>query len=148
MSKSATSDGRGPYATGAIIWQLAQVLWVGGLWVLHLGVIPALAHVGLAPALIEDIGTQIGGLLTGFCACCAVVQMLVLVSGQGFAALWRDMRGQLLSMAVLVAALYGGVTHWSPEPLRWQLFCYLAMGLLGLALVLQPVPGRAREARH
>ncbi|EIK93992.1 hypothetical protein PMM47T1_23899 [Pseudomonas sp. M47T1] len=121
---------------------------MGGLWILHLGVLPALAHVGLAPVLIEDIGAQIGTLLVGFCAFCVVVQALVLIRSLGVGALWRDMRGQLLSMALLAAALYGVVTGWSMEPLRWQVFCYLALGLVGLALVLQPVPGRARQARH
>lgn len=132
---------------GAIIWQLAQVLWVGGLWILHLGVLPALAHVGLAPVLIEDVGAQIGTLLVGFSAFCVVLQILVLIRAAGFVALWRDMRGQLLSVALLAAALYGAVTSWAMDPLRWQLFCYLALGITGLALVLQQVPGRARKAR-
>jgi len=147
LSKSATFDKRRPFTAGAIIWQLAQVFWVGGLWVLHLGVLPALGHFGLAPVLIEDVGAQIATLLVGFCAFCVVMQGLVLIRAEGFAALWRDMRGQLLSVAVLDAALYGAVTSWAMDPLRLQLFCYLALALLGLALVVQPVPGRARKAR-
>lgn len=133
---------------GAIIWQLAQVLWVGGLWFLQLGVMPALTHIGLAPVLIQDVGAQMTALLVGFCAFCVVLQALVLISGLGFAALWRDSRGQLLSMALMAAALYGVVTVGALDPLRWQIFCYLALGLCGVALVLQPVPARARQARH
>ncbi len=147
MSKSATFDKRRPFTAGAIVWQLAQVFWVGGLWVLHLGVLPALGHIGLAPVLIEDVGAQIATLLVGFCALCVVMQGLVLIRAEGFAALWRDMRGQLLSVAVVDAALYGAVTYWAMDPLRMQLFCYLALALVGLALVVQPVPGRARKAR-
>jgi len=148
LSKSAISEHRRPLDAGATLWQLAQVLWVGGLWILHLGVLPALGHIGLAPALIEDVGAQLGAMLVGFCGFCVILQGLVLIRALGVTALWREERGQLLSMALLVVALYGALTSWSADPLRWQIFCNLALGVVGLALVLQPVPGRARQARR
>jgi hypothetical protein len=133
--------------TGAVIWQLTQVFWVGSLWMLHFGLMPVLGHVGLAPMLVDDISAQVGDLIIDFAAFCGVLQMLVLVRAENLAALWRDTRGQLLLIVLGACAGYF-VLHLLPQALRWQLFCYLVLGLTGLLLVLQPVPGRARQARH
>ncbi len=148
MSKSNTSDGRRSFAAAPVIWQLTQVFWVGGLWMLHFGLLPALGKVGLAPLLIEDIGSLMASLLVAFAAFCAGVQVMVLVQAQGLASLWRDMRGQLLLMVMLACVAYFALRVGLPQELRWQLFCYLVLGLTGLLLVMQPVPGRARKARH
>jgi hypothetical protein len=148
LSKSNTSDRRRGFAAAPAIWQLTQVFWVGGLWMLHFGLLPALGQIGLAPLLIEDIGSLMASLLVAFAAFCAGVQALVLIQAQGLASLWRDMRGQLLSMAMLACVVYFALRVGMPEELRWQLFCYLVLGLTGLLLVMQPVPGRARRARH
>ncbi len=148
MSKSNTSDRRRGFAAAQVIWQLTQVFWVGGLWMLHFGLLPALGKIGLAPLLIEDIGSLMASLLVAFAAFCAGVQALVLIQAQGLASVWRDMRGQLLSMAMLACVVYFALRVGMPEELRWQLFCYLVLGLTGLLLVMQPVPGRARHARH
>ncbi|MCY1410766.1 hypothetical protein D3C76_454220 [compost metagenome] len=148
MSKSATFNRRRPIQSGAIVWQLAQVLWVGGLWILHFGLLPALAHIGLAPLLVEDVGQLVGTLLVGFAVFCSGLQVLVLVQAEGLASFWRDLRGQLLSLAIVAGGAYFALSTGVPQALRWQLFCYLIMGLTGLLLVLQPVPGRARLARH
>ncbi|KPA91551.1 MULTISPECIES: hypothetical protein [Pseudomonas] len=132
-----------------MLWQLAQMLWVGGLWLLHVGLLPVLAQIGLAPLLIEEIGAQLGVLLVGFAVVCVTVQVLVLVFAEGRSSLWRDTRGQLLLMGWYACAMYFAVRYWQPQALRWQLFSYLVLGLSGLVLVLQPVPGeggRAREA--
>ncbi|PSS47218.1 MFS transporter [Pseudomonas sp. BBP2017] len=115
---------------------------------LHFGLLPALGQIGLAPLLIEDIGSLMASLLVAFAAFCAGVQALVLIQAQGLASLWRDMRGQLLSMAMLACVAYFALRVGMPGELRWQLFCYLVLGLAGLLLVMQPVPGRARRARH
>jgi hypothetical protein len=87
-------------------------------------------------------------LLVAFAAFCVGVQVMVLVQAQGLASLWRDMRGQLLLMAILACVAYFALHVGLPQELRWQLFCYLVLGLTGLLLVMQPVPGRARRARH
>lgn len=148
MSKSNTSDRPRGFAATAVIWQLAQVLWVGGLWILHLGLLPALNQVGLAPFLVEDVSRVVASLLVAFAAVGSGVQVLVLVRAEGMTSLWRDARGQLLLMAVLACAVYFVLSTVFAGQLRWQLFCYLVLGLTGLLLVLQPVPGRARKARH
>ncbi|ETD35703.1 hypothetical protein [Pseudomonas chlororaphis] len=133
-----------------MLWQLTQMLWVGGVWLLHVGLLPVLGQIGLAPLLIEEIGNVLSALLVGFSAVCIVLQMLVLVRAEGLASLWRDMRGQLLLMALCACTMYFVVRFGLSDVERWQLFSYLVLGFSGLVLVLQPVPGgggRAREAR-
>ncbi|MBB1615915.1 MFS transporter [Pseudomonas protegens] len=132
-----------------MLWQLAQMLWVGGLWLLHLGLLPALGQIGLAPLLIEEISSLLSALLVGFSAACLVLQILVLIQSEGLRSLWRDIRGQLLLMAMYACAMYFVVCILLPEAQRWQLFSYLVLGFSGLVLVLQPVPGwggRVRQA--
>lgn len=132
-----------------MLWQLTQMLWVGGLWLLHLGLLPALGQIGLAPLLIEEISSLLSALLVGFSAACLVLQVLVLIQSEGLRSLWRDIRGQLLLMAVYACAMYFVVRILLPEAQRWQLFSYLVLGFSGLVLVLQPVPGwggRVRQA--
>ncbi|MFK3794462.1 MULTISPECIES: MFS transporter [Pseudomonas] len=132
-----------------MLWQLTQMLWVGGLWLLHLGLLPALGQIGLAPLLIEEISTLLSALLVGFSAVCLVLQTLVLIQSEGVQSLWRDIRGQLLLMATYACAMYFAVHILLPESQRWQLFSYLILGFSGLLLVLQPVPGwggRVRQA--
>ncbi len=136
---------------GSISWQLTQTFWVGGLWLLHFAVLPALPKAGLAPLLVAEVAALLSPLLVGFTACCALLQGVVLIQAEGVGSLWRDMRGQLLLTVQLLAASYLGVHYWLPEALRWLSFSYLLLALCGLLLVLQPVPGmggRASEARH
>jgi hypothetical protein len=132
-----------------MLWQLAQMLWVGGLWLLHIGLLPVLGQIGLAPLLIDEIAGMLNALMVGFAAVCVVFQVLVLVQAEGLARLWRDIRGQLLLMALYACAMYFVVRIGWPDALRWQTFSYLVLGFSGLVLVLQPVPGwsgRVREA--
>jgi hypothetical protein len=89
-----------------MLWQLAQMLWVGGLWLLHIGVLPALGLIGLAPLLIDEIDGLLSALLVGFAAACVALQALVLVKAEGLESLWRDIRGQLLLMALYACAMY------------------------------------------
>jgi hypothetical protein len=123
-----------------ISWQLAQTLWVGGLWMLHLLVLPGLARIGLAPLLIEEIGGVLMSLLVGVTAVGIAVQACVLVRLEHLSSLWRDLRGQLLLMVALMAASHFLVRHWWPDAGRWLLFSYLVMAFCGVLLVLQPIP--------
>jgi hypothetical protein len=132
-----------------MLWQLTQMLWVGGLWLLHIGLLPVLGRIGLAPLLIEEIAGMLDALMVGFASACVVFQVLVLVQAEGLASLWRDIRGQLLLMALYACAMYFAARIGWPEAVRWQVFSYLILGFSGLVLVLQPVPGwsgRVREA--
>ncbi|MBI6616735.1 MFS transporter [Pseudomonas corrugata] len=132
-----------------MIWQLAQMLWVGGVWLLHVGLLPVLGQIGLAPLLIDEIASMLTALLVGFSAACVMFQVLVLVQIEGVASLWRDIRGQLLLMALYACAMFLAVRLGWPGAIQWQVFSYLVLGFSGLILVLQPVPGwsgRVREA--
>ncbi|MEJ1226028.1 MULTISPECIES: MFS transporter [unclassified Pseudomonas] len=132
-----------------MLWQLTQMLWVGGLWLLHIGMLPVLARIGLAPLLIDEIAGMLTLLLVIFSAVCVVFQALVLVQVEGLSSLWRDIRGQLLLMALYACGMFFAVRLGWPDASRWQVFSYLVLGFSGLALVLQPVPGwsgRVREA--
>lgn len=132
-----------------MLWQLTQMLWVGGLWLLHIGLLPVLGRIGLAPLLIDEIAGMLNALVVGVAAACVVFQALVLVQAEGLASLWRDIRGQLLLVALYACAMYFAARIGWPDAVRWQVFGYLVLGLSGLVLVLQPVPGwsgRVREA--
>ena len=127
---------------GGITWQLAQTFWVGGLWIMHFVLFPALEKIGLAPLLIDEIANGLRPLLVGFAACCAILQGVVLILAQGTHGIWRDTRGQLLVAVVSLAASHlVGNAGWV-ESAYWQVFSYLAMAVCGLLLVLQPLPGR------
>ncbi|MGF6396782.1 hypothetical protein ABH905_000448 [Pseudomonas frederiksbergensis] len=132
-----------------MLWQLTQMLWVGGLWLLHIGLLPVLGRIGLAPLLIDEIAGMLNTLMVGFATACLIFQALVLVQAEGLASLWRDIRGQLLMMALYGRAMYFAVHVSWPQAAHWQLFSYLVLGFSGLVLVMQPVPGwsvRVREA--
>ena len=140
MSKSGTFEPR-PLRAGGITWQLAQTFWVGGLWLLHFVVLPALGKIGLAPLLIDEVAAGLRPLLVGFAAFCAVLQMLVLLPVLGWRGCWRDTRGQLLLAVVLFAASHFAANAGWFDAQYWTGFSYLAMALCGLLLVLQPNPG-------
>jgi hypothetical protein len=130
-----------PLSAATVTWQLAQMFWVGGLWLLHFVLLPALSKYGLAPLLVDELGSALKALLVGFSAFCALLQLLVLLPLVRLRGIWRDTRGQLLLATVLMALIFLLVNHWSPEAYRWLLFNYLVLALGGVLLVLQPIPG-------
>lgn len=129
---------------GTISWQLAQTFWVGGLWLLQFVMLPALAKIGLAPMLIDEIGNSLRPLLVGFAAFCVALQALVLVQLGGLRSLWEDLRGQLLLTVLLLAASHLAVRAGVVESPYWLVFSYLVISLCGLVLVVQATPGRER----
>lgn len=138
ISKSGTRD------AGAISWLLAQTLWVGGLWLLHFLLLPAITKIGLASLLVDEIANALRPLLVGLAAVCAGLQMLVLIRAERLASLWRDARGQLLLVVVVMAGSYFAVARLLEAEL-WLMFSYLVMAFCGLLLVLQPVPQKFRR---
>lgn len=144
MSRFDISEPR-PFQAGSATWLLAQTFWVGGLWLLHFVVFPALGKIGLAPLLIDEIVNGLRPLLVGFAAFCAILQGGVLILAQGARGSWRDTRSQLLLAVVLLASSHlAGNAGWI-DSAYWQVFSYLAMAVCGLLLVLQPVPGREQR---
>lgn len=131
---------------GGIGWQLAQTFWVGGLWLLQFVMLPAITQrTGLAPLLVDDIASGLRPLVVGLAAACAAVQVLVLIQALGLPALWRDLRGQILVSVSVLAALY--LATGEAAPVYWTMFTYMAIAVLGLMLVVQPIPQRRPEAR-
>ncbi|MEB0040693.1 MULTISPECIES: MFS transporter [unclassified Pseudomonas] len=148
MSKSVTFNRGRPLRAGAIIWQVAQTLWVGGLVLLHLAMLTVLDQAGLAPLLIDEVANLSGALLVGFAAFCAALQMIVLVQVERLSSLWLDVRGQLLVIATLASASHYVLYRWLPDAVRWQLLSYLVLALSGLLLVIQPIPGESGRAHN
>ena len=138
ISKPGTRD------AGAISWLLAQTLWVGGLWLLHFLLMPAIAKIGLASLLVEEISNALRPLLVGLAAVCAGLQVSVLVRAERLSSLWCDTRGQLLLVVVVMAGSYFVVPKLLAGTEMWLMFSYLVMAFCGLLLVLQPVPHKNR----
>jgi len=146
LSKSATFKSHQPSRAAAVSWQLAQALWVGGLWLLQFVILPAIGQVGLAPLLVEEIAARLAPLLVGLTAVCVALQAIALLRSDGLSSLLRDMRGQLLlTVAAMALSYFVALHHW-PEAEYWLRFSYLVMAFCGLLLVLQPVPGQSRGA--
>lgn len=129
-------------------WQLTQVFWVGSLWLLHIVLLPVLKQIGLAPLLVEEVASLMGGVLVALAGVGVLLQIGLLVRARGLASLWRDMRGQLLLMALYACGMYFLVRYGVPQALRWQLFSYLILAFSGLVLVLQPAPQKSSRARE
>lgn len=123
---------------GRIAWQLSQTFWVGGVWMLHFVLLPALEKFGLAPLLINEIASFMRPLIMGFAAVCAALQLLVVWATLGRGVL-RDLRAQLLALVVLVVAGFFAVAPMANSPYL-QLFGYLIVAFAGLILILQPRP--------
>lgn len=136
--KSATS--RSPGKAGYITWQLTQVFWVGGLWLVQFVVLPAIVQSGLAPLLVEEIARRLLPLIVGLALVCAGVQTVTLMCSQRTLSLWGDVRGQLLLATLLMGASYLLVGRFWPEAEQWQSFSYIIMACCGLMLVIQPAP--------
>lgn len=136
MSQPLATAPRG----GRIAWQLSLTLWVGGVWVLHFVLLPALLHFGMAPLLVEEVGDFMRPLMTAFAGICGLLQLLVLWMALG-AGWWRDLRGQLLMLVLAAAGLFFLLGELPvPRSEYWQVFCYLVVAFSGLALVLQTRP--------
>lgn len=124
---------------------MAQTFWVGGLWLLHFVVLPALERVGFAPLLVEELSRSLSPLLVGFAAFCGLLQLGLLAWLEGSRGMLRDSRAQLLLVILLVATAFLVVAFWKAEFARLQAFSYMVLTLCGALLVVQPVPGSDRR---
>lgn len=111
------------------------------MWLLYFVLLPALEKSGLAPLLLEDVSASLIPLLLGLAGVCALLQKLVLAQAHGVRGLWKDFRGQLLLVVLLLVAGFFAGPWLGLAGERWQRFCYMAVAACGLVLVLQPVPG-------
>ncbi len=129
-----------PSRAGAITWQLAQVFWVGGIWIMHFVLLKALENIGFAGILIQEVAQYTRPLLVGLALVCVLLQLLVLKQTMTVAQMLKDIRGQLLGAALLLAGGFFITQALWPTAQLWLIYSYLALGMCGLLLVIQPVP--------
>lgn len=131
-----------PLHAGAITWQLAQVFWVGGIWIMHFVLLKALEKLGFASLLVQEVAHYTRPLLTGLALVCVLLQLLVLKQTMPVRQIVKDLRGQLLLAVLLLAGSFFITQMVWPTAQYWLMYSYLAVGMCGLLLVLQPIPGR------
>lgn len=136
MSKSRTSD------LPAVLWQLAQVLWVGGLWGTQLLLVPALERIGLADLLVRDILLATNAWVAALAVFGIGLQLAILGRRMGLPAWLRDRRGQLLWAGMAAALAYVWLSKAGLAPSRLDALPLLVLGVSGLLLVLWPAPLR------
>ncbi|MCK9534969.1 MAG: DUF4149 domain-containing protein [Pseudomonas sp.] len=121
-------------------WQLAQVFWVGGMWMMHFVLLKALEQLGFASLLVQEVAAYLRPVLMGLALVCVLLQLWVLKQALPIKLLLRDIRGQLLLVALLLAcSFFISQTFW-PSAEYWLMYSYVALALCGLLLVVQPVP--------
>lgn len=131
-----------PLRAGASTWQLAQVFWVGGIWMMHFVLLKALENLGFASMLVQEVAQYTRPLLVGIALVCVLLQLFVLKQVMPLKQLGKDIRGQLLLVCVALAcSFFVTYTLW-PSAQYWLIYSYLALGMCGLLLAIQPVPGR------
>lgn len=131
-----------PLRAGAITWQFAQVFWVGGIWIMHFVLLTALEKLGFASILVQEVAQYMRPLLVGLALVCVLLQLLVLKQVLPVRQLLKDIRGQLLLAVVILAGSFF-ITQglWSGAQ-YWLAYSYIAIGMCGLLLVIQPIPNQ------
>ncbi len=137
-----------PLRAGAMTWQLAQVFWVGGIWMMHFVLLKTLEELGFASVLVQEVAQYTRPLLVGLALVCVLLQLLVLKQILPVKQLLKDIRGQLL-LAVIVLAGSFFITQalWSGAQ-YWLAYSYIAIGMCGLLLVIQPIPSQYPAMRQ
>jgi len=123
-------------------WQLVQVFWVGGIWMMHFVLLKVLEKLGFASLLVQEVAQFTRPLLLGLALVCVLLQLLVLKQTMPARQLFKDLRGQLLLAALLLSVSFFITQKFLPAAQYWLVYSYLAVGMCGLLLVLQPIPGR------
>lgn len=107
---------------------------------MHFVLLAALEKLGFSSLLVQEVADYLRPLLVGLALVCVLLQLLVLKQTMPIKRLVKDMRGQLLLTAVaLSCGFFISQTLW-PSAQYWLIYSYLALGLCGLLLVVQPVP--------
>lgn len=132
-------------SAGAVTWQLAQVFWVGGIWMMHFVLLKVLEKLGFASLLVQEVAQFTRPLLLGLALVCVLLQLLVLKQIMPIKQLIKDTRGQLLLVALLLSLSFFITQRIMPTAQYWLVYSYLAVGMCGLLLVIQPIPGRSTQ---
>lgn len=121
---------------------LLQTLWVGGLWVMVLVVMPGLFKTALAPILSEAVVSDLAPRIVIVATVSVLLQCVLMARLYFLAGLLRSTAGQFALLSLLFGAAYLGVHYQAPAALKVLSFCYFGMSVCGLFLVLQQVPRR------
>lgn len=132
-------------SAGAVTWQLAQVFWVGGIWMMHFVLLKVLEKLGFASLLVQEVAQFTRPLLLGLALVCVLLQLLVLKQIMPIKQLIKDTRGQLLLVALLLSLSFFITQRIMPTAQYWLVYSYLAVGMCGLLLVIQPIPRRGTQ---
>lgn len=129
-------------ATG-FLWRVLLAFWLGGILFL-LSVVPvALRMTDLAPLLAQDMTLELDRWQMGVAMLAALVQLLLLLAVCGRSPRpWRDGRGPLLLLVVVVGALGLSLWHWRLN--QGVHLCSVALAALGLLLLTRPAPALQR----
>lgn len=145
--KSATFD-RVSAQVNAALWRLTLTCWVGGLVVACAVFVPVLIRIGMPSLLVDDVVRSLTPSLMWLALVGVSIQLLLLVQVGYLASVWRDARGHLLLLALLLIGGYFGTLAWLPKAAQLQLFCYMAVTGCGIGLAVSSVPGPERKVRH
>jgi hypothetical protein len=112
---------------------------------MHFVLLKALEKLGFASLLVQEVAQYTRPLLIGLALVCVLLQLLVLKQAIPIRAFVKDLRGQLLLAVLLLACSFFIVQKVWPAAQYWLIYSYLAIGMCGLLLVLQPIPERSTQ---
>lgn len=142
MTPAAVGSGR--REGGRVVWQLLLTLWVGSVWSLHFVFLPALEQSGLAPLLVDDAALTLRPAVLGISAVAMLLQLVVLVL-RVRGAIWRDVRAQVLVLALAAVGAFFLFRGAGNQLL--MLMSYLVVAFAGLVLAVQPRPDESAGDR-
>lgn len=109
---------------------------------MHFVLLKTLEKLGFASVLVQEVAQYTRPLLVGLALVCVLLQLLVLKQILPVKQLLKDIRGQLLlAVVVLAGSFFVTQALWSGAQ-YWLAYSYIAIGLCGLLLVIQPIPSQ------
>ena len=112
---------------------------------MHFVLLKVLEHLGFASLLVQEVAQFTRPLLVGLALVCVLLQLLVLKQTMPLMHVFKDSRGQLLLAALLLAVSFFITQTLWPTAQYWLVYSYLAVGMCGLLLVIQPIPVRSTQ---
>ena len=112
---------------------------------MHFVLLKVLEKLGFASLLVQEVAQYTRPLLIGLALVCVLLQFCVLMQTMPTKQLLKDIRGQLLLGVILLGSSFFITRAFWPAAQYWLVYSYLAVGMCGLLLVLQPIPGRQTQ---
>lgn len=126
--------------TAAVIWMLAQTLWVGAHASYLLIFMPALQQIGLAPLLLSEVHAVVRPGLLVLTLMALGIQMLALWRSKPLMQWITELRGLLVVMAVVLCLLLLVAQSMQLTAAPWARLAYGGLLSMGLLLLIQPLP--------